>query len=127
MELALAAHLAHLLSSRTDGAAAVDDRRLQRAVAYIHDNIAEELSLDEIASEAAISRFHFVRAFRKAFGISPYQYVIHERMERAKILLKTTRLPVAEVAARVGYDDVSRFGRHFRRHVGTTPAAFRMD
>jgi AraC family transcriptional regulator len=48
-------------------------------------------------------------------------------MERAQILLKTTRLPVAEVAARVGYDYVSRFGRHFRRHAGVTPAAFRMD
>jgi AraC family transcriptional regulator len=127
MELALAAHLAHLLSPRTDGAATIDDRRLKRAVSYIHDNIAEDLSLDEMAAEAAISRFHFVRSFRKAFGISPYQYVIHQRMERAKILLKMTRLPVAEVAARVGYDDISRFGRHFRRHAGVTPAAFRMD
>ncbi len=126
MELALAAHLAHLLSPRAAGTATADDRRLQRAVAYIQDNIAEDLSLEEIAAEAAISRFHFVRAFRNAFGTSPYQYVIRERMERAGILLKTTRLPVAEVAARVGYGDVSRFGRHFRRHAGVTPAAFRM-
>jgi len=58
-------------------------------------------------------------------GLSPLQYVIRTRIESAMVLLRTTRLPVAEIAWRVGYGDVSRFGQHFRRQTGTTPAAFR--
>jgi len=125
MQLALAAHLAQMLAPPKPGIAGIGDRRLRRALDHIHDNLASHLSLDDLASEAAMSRFHFVRAFTRATGKSPLQYVIHERMELAKLLLKTTRLPVASVAADIGYDDVSRFGRHFRRHTGVTPAAFR--
>ncbi|WP_246729128.1 helix-turn-helix domain-containing protein [Rhizobium leguminosarum] len=125
MNLAVAAHLTQLLLPAPLSSVAIEDRRLRRALAYIHDNLADDLSLDDIASEAAMSRFHFVRAFTAALGTSPLQYVIRERMERAKVLLSTTRAPVAAVAIRVGYDDVSRFGRHFRRSTGLTPAAFR--
>lgn len=103
----------------------IDDKRLQRAIAYIHDNLEAELSLDAMASEAAMSRYHFIRAFGRVTGKSPLQYVIGERMELAKVLLRTTRAPIAEVALRVGYEDVSRFGRHFRRSTGLTPGAFR--
>jgi AraC family transcriptional regulator len=125
MNLAMAAHLAHLLSPAHPFAVPVGDKRLRRALAYIHDNLGEDLSLDAIASEAAMSRFHFVRAFTRLRGKTPLQYVIHQRMELAKVLLRTTRLPVASVAANVGYDDASRFGQHFRRHTGTTPGAYR--
>lgn len=127
MNLAVAAHLAHLLSPSQPFAVVVDDKRLRRALTYIHDNIGEDLSLDAMAAEAAMSRFHFVRAFTRALGKTPLQYVIHHRMELAKVLLKTTRLPIAVVAANVGYEDASRFGQHFRRHVGTSPGAFRLD
>lgn len=127
MNLAVAAHVAHLLSPSPPFALAIEDKRLRRALAYIHDNIAENLTLDAIASEAAMSRFHFVRAFTKAQGKPPLQYVIHERMELAKVLLKTTRAPIAAVAANVGYDDASRFSQHFRRHTRSTPAAFRLE
>jgi AraC family transcriptional regulator len=126
MNLAMAAHLAHLLSPTQPFAAPVDDKRLRRALAYIHDNLGADLSLDAMASEAAMSRFHFVRAFTRARGKTPLQYVIHQRMELAKVLLRTTRLPVAAVAVNVGYEDASRFGRHFRRHTGTTPGAYRL-
>lgn len=127
MDLAAAAHLAHLLMPVPDVASTIEDRRLRRALAYIHDNIAADLSLEEIASEAAMSRFHFVRAFTRKLGRSPLQYVIHERMELAKLLLMTTSAPVGIVAAKVGYEDSSRFARHFRRHTGVAPAAFRLS
>jgi AraC family transcriptional regulator len=126
MNLAVAAHLAHLLSPSQPITAPVDDRRLRRALAYIHDNIANDLALDAIAAEAAMSRFHFVRAFARAQGRTPLQYVIYQRMELAKVLLRTTVQPIAAIAANVGYDDASRFTQHFRRHTGTTPGAFRL-
>ncbi|MCR4265054.1 AraC family transcriptional regulator [Nitratireductor sp. ZSWI3] len=125
MDLALAAHLTRLVQPIEASISAIDDVRLRRAVGYLQDNLASDLSLEALAAEAAMSRFHFARAFRTTFGQSPLQYVIRQRIERAKILLVTTRVPIAEVAARVGYQDVSRFGRHFKRQVGVTPGAFR--
>ena len=125
MDLAAAAHLARILQLRPARGADIADRRLRRVLAYIHDNLSADMTLDALASEAAMSRYHFARAFAKAVGRSPLQYVISERIELAKSMLRTRRAPVAEIAHSVGYDDVSRFSRHFRRQVGATPARFR--
>ncbi|UIY29836.1 AraC family transcriptional regulator [Neorhizobium galegae] len=102
MQLALAAHLAQILAPTQPRLVGIDDRRLHRALDCIHENLTANLSLQDMAAEAAMSRFHFARAFTRALGRSPLQYVIHERMELAKLLLKTTRLPISSIAARVG-------------------------
>lgn len=125
MRQALAAHVAHLIQPLTETEAAIDDVRLRRAVAYIHDHLAEDLSLETLAGEAAMSPFHFARAFKKATGKSPLQFVLAERLALAKVLLRTTALPVSDVAHRVGYADVSRFSKHFKRTFGATPGAAR--
>jgi AraC family transcriptional regulator len=125
MDLAAAAHLVRILQPQPLPGIDIADRRMRRALAYIDDNLAEDMTLDALASEAAMSRYHFSRAFAKAVGLSPLQYVISQRMELARMMLSTRRASVAEVALRVGYEDVSRFSRHFRRHVGMTPGAFR--
>lgn len=125
MDLAAAAHLARILQPQPEAGADIADRRLRRVLAYIHDNLAADMTLDALASEAAMSRYHFARAFAKAVGRSPLQYVIGQRMELARTMLRTRRAPLAEIALHVGYEDVSRFSRHFRRHVGMTPGAFR--
>ena len=125
MHRALAAHLAQNVQSMPDDAVALDDARLRRAVAYIHDHLADDISLEVLAGEAAMSAFHFARAFKATLNVSPLQYVIGERMRVAGVLLKTTALPVAEIALRVGYEDTSRFGKHFKRAFGSTPAQHR--
>ncbi|MBY5355046.1 helix-turn-helix transcriptional regulator [Rhizobium leguminosarum] len=125
MHLALAAHLGLVLRQGKSVPISVDDKRLGRAAAYIHDNLTEDVSLEVLAAQAAMSRYHFLRAFKAAFGSSPHQYVIQQRMERAKLLLRTTGIPVVEVAFRVGYDDVSRFGRHFLRYARVNPSVYR--
>ena len=125
MYRALAAHLAQLAQPARPGDDRIDDKRLRRAIAYIRDNLADNLSLEVLASEAAMSPFHFARGFKKATGKSPLQFVLGERIEMSKILLKTTRLSVAEIAFRVGYTDNSRFSQHFKRLTGVTPAVFR--
>ena len=125
MYRALAAHLAQHVQPAAPQVAALDDARLRRAVSYVHDHLAEDISLEILAGKAAMSPFHFARAFKAALGASPLQYVIAERMKLAGVLLKTTALPVAEIALRVGYDDTSRFGKHFKRAFGATPAQHR--
>ena len=125
MHRAFAAQLVRVLAPAPPESVAIDDVRLRRAVEWIHDHLADDLSLADMAGVAGMSPSHFARAFRGATGASPLQYVIRARMELTQVLLRTTRFPVAEVAWRVGYRDVSRFARHFRRQVGATPRAYR--
>ncbi|MEM8582364.1 MAG: AraC family transcriptional regulator [Pseudomonadota bacterium] len=126
MQRALVAHLfrsqiAPLQTSAPD----ISDKRLRRVIDHIQENLSTKLSLEDMAELAGMSTYHFARAFKSATGAAPLKYVIAARMDRAKLLLRTTRHTVAEVAYGVGYDDLSRFGQHFKRHVGATPRAFR--
>ena len=97
---------------------------LQRAVDFIQDNLAADLSLDAIAREAGLSSYHFARLFTEAFGVAPHQYVIQARIERAKSLIIQNRLSLGEAAQHAGFADQSHFTRHFKRIVGVTPRAF---
>lgn len=125
MSRALAAQLARSIAPERSAVAAIEDRRLKRVIAHIEDNLAEDLSLQHLAGIAAMSPYHFARAFKAVTGASPLQYVIGARIDRARVLLKTTRLTVSEIAFRTGYADPGRFGRHFSKRVGATPGAFR--
>ena len=125
MQRALAAHVAQVLEPVPEALQSIGDQRLARAVAFIHDNLATDLRLEDMADQAAMSAYHFARAFKAETGSSPLQFVISARMDAAKVLLKTTKLPVAQIAHRVGYEDLSRFGRHFKTRVGATPKAYR--
>lgn len=127
MQRALAAQIVETVRPLPDWQAEIADARLRRVLDYIHDNLSEDLSLSVLADLAAMSATHFSKAFKKALGVSPLQYVINERLDLASVLLRTSKLTVAEIAWRVGYQDVSRFGQHFKRKFGASPAAFRAD
>ena len=100
-------------------------RALRRTLDAIEDRLSEPLTLDDLAREAALSPYHFARAFKASVGASPLRYVAERRVGRAKELLATRRYRVSEVAALVGFSDASHFSRVFRRHVGLTPSAYR--
>jgi len=72
-------------------------RRLRRVLSYIAENHEHELTLEDLAGEAAMSTFHFAREFKRATGTTPHQHLIHFRVERAKALLAESQLPLAEV------------------------------
>ncbi len=101
------------------------DRRLRRAIEFMHDNCARELSLAEIADAAYLSEFHFARLFKKISGTTPHAYLATLRIERARKLLAETDLAITEVGARVGYNSQSHFTKIFREATGITPHAFR--
>ena len=101
--------------------------KLRRAIEYIHANLSEELPLSAMAAEVGISPDNFCRSFKQSVGVAPHQYVIRERVETAKRLLRETELTVAEVAYRVGCNSQSRLTLLFRRHMGVTPTAYRKD
>lgn len=127
MTLALAAHLLRAMHAAPMPAtgAGVPDPRLARAAALVEERLAAPLTLDDLARCAAMSPFHFARAFKAAYGLAPHQYLATRRIERAKDLLRATRLPLAEIVERVGYSNASHFGAAFRKATGTTPARFR--
>ncbi|WP_424831479.1 helix-turn-helix domain-containing protein [Ruegeria sp.] len=127
MQRALAAQIVETVKPTPDWHADIEDARLTRVLDYIHDNIGQDLSLSDMADCAAMSAAHFSKAFKTAVGLSPLQYVIAARLDMASVLLRTSKLSVAEIAWRVGYQDVSRFGQHFRRKFDTTPASFRAE
>jgi AraC family transcriptional regulator len=101
------------------------DPRLQRAVTLAEEKLNTDLSLADLAKEAGMSPFHFTRSFKRATGLPPHQFLATRRVERAKILLKSTQLPIVEIAYRVGYENVSHFSHLFKRVTGGTPSEFR--
>jgi transcriptional regulator GlxA family with amidase domain len=94
-------------------------RHLLRARDLADSRYAEPLDLEELARAARVSPRHFSRSFRETFGETPHQYLLTRRLERARHLLRTTDLQVAEICL-----DVS-FTTTFRRHVGMSPTEYR--
>ncbi|MBD3885771.1 helix-turn-helix transcriptional regulator [Phormidium tenue FACHB-886] len=122
---ALAVHLVRAYSSIEKSvqqrAGGLSKLRLQRAIAYIQDHLAQDLSLDEIAAEVNLSSYHFARLFKQSTGLAPHQYQIRCRVERAKELLQIGDMAIAEVASQVGFYDQSHLSRHFKRIIGVSP------
>lgn len=100
-------------------------RKLQQVTDYINDNLVEDLTLAEIADVVGISPYYFARMFKLSTGLPPHQYVIKCRIERAKILLAESKLPIVEIGYRVGCSSQSNFTALFRKHVGMTPKVYR--
>jgi AraC family transcriptional regulator len=103
----------------------LSQRQLHQAIAYVHAHLAEDLSIGAIAGELEMSQYYFSRLFRQSTGVSPYQYVIRQRMEHAKSLLKTTALSVAAIAQQVGFSHQNQLTIQFRKFTGTTPSNYR--
>jgi AraC family transcriptional regulator len=98
---------------------------LRRVLAYIEDNLSEDLSLSAISAVAGLSASHCQRTFHNAVGLSVHRYVIQRRVERAKHLLADKRLPISEVAFAVGFSHQSHLACHMQRLLGVSPAGVR--
>ena len=100
-------------------------RQQRTAINYIEAHLDQDLSLDSIAAATAMSPFRFARAFKKATGHSPRQFVIARRIDRAMELLRSTDRKITEVANLVGFSTQSHFTALFRRRCGTSPKRYR--
>lgn len=95
------------------------------AVQYLHSNYSRDISLDELASIACVSKTHLAHCFREKLDISPLRYLQHIRIEEAKRLLATTQIPINEIASMVGFSDPLYFSRVLKTVTGHAPTAFR--
>lgn len=98
-------------------------RPVRRAQAYLRAHLADAVSLDTLAADAGLDKFHLSRAFRAQVGLPPHAYLTQLRVAAARRMLDRG-LPAADVAQRVGLYDQSQLNRHFRRIVGTTPGRY---
>jgi AraC family transcriptional regulator len=102
-----------------------DERRVAVALRHIEARRGERLSVDELAAEAAVSPFHFLRIFEQVVGVTPGQYMLRTRLHRAAVRLRCANDAIGAVALDCGFDDLSTFNRQFRRATGLTPGAYR--
>jgi AraC family transcriptional regulator len=101
--------------------------KLRRALEFISENLQRQhaIALDVVAQEVGMSRYHFSRVFKESMGLSPINYIVRQRIERAKKLLAETDLPIADIALQAGFSGQSHFTTFFRKLVGLTPRSFR--
>ena len=96
-------------------------RKLKQVLTFIEDQIAEDLSLHQIATVAGVSASHVKTLFRKSMGVPVRQYIIERRVDRARTLLQRDHLSMAEIAQTVGFAHQSHMARHMRRVLGVPP------
>ncbi|MFJ7246794.1 helix-turn-helix transcriptional regulator [Kitasatospora sp. NPDC098652] len=98
---------------------------IESAVSTIRYRYFEPLTLDDLAQSARVSKFHFLRTFRRVTGVTPGRFLTAVRLEEAKRLLLTTSLNVSDVSAQVGYSSTGSFTRRFTESVGCSPTQYR--
>jgi AraC family transcriptional regulator len=124
------AQLAYIVDGRAshaDQARALSDARLREIVGYIDSNLHRSVTLSELSALVQLTPRYFCGAFKQAMGRPPHQYLIEQRVERARRLLADPELSVTDVALIVGFNSQSHMNNHFRRIVGVTPARYRVE
>jgi AraC family transcriptional regulator len=99
--------------------------RLNRVLDFIRHNCTKEMRLWELGQLAGMSPHYFCQLFKQSTGLSPHQYVLRQRIERAKEYLRNAGLTASQAATETGFADQSHFTKVFRRIVGVTPMQFR--
>lgn len=92
---------------------------------YINENLGNKLDVDSLSKKAYMSRSQFFRTFKTEFGITPVQFIINERLKRAKNLLTSSRQTIQQISLETGFDDVNNFIKLFKKSEGLTPGSYR--
>ncbi len=125
--IALASHLLRRYSRPhvTTPAGQLSKRRLKTVIEYVHDHLAHDLSLTELAEIAEMSPSHFKVLFKRSVGLAVHQYIIRRRVEYAIQLIAAGRIPLDDIAAQAGFSSQSHMSRFIRRFTGVSPGALR--
>jgi AraC family transcriptional regulator len=99
--------------------------KLHQAIDYIQANLDQKLSLDAIAHHLTMSVYYFCELFKQSMGIAPYKYVLQQRVERAKLLLKDEERAIVDIALKCGFANQAHLNKHFRKFTGIKPKAYR--
>jgi AraC-like DNA-binding protein len=125
LELAAAAARLEADSAQYRDPPSRDLRAVATILHRIEANADAPLSLGEMARDAAMSPYHFLRTFRRVVGMTPHQFVLRTRLQNAAIQLRRSTQPVLDIALDAGFADLSTFNRRFRAIIGMTPSGYR--
>lgn len=103
----------------------LNQRSLRQVLEYIQTSIDQDLSLEVLANLVNMSKYHFISLFKQSVGVTPHQYVMQQRVERAKELLRDCKLSISEISLACGFTNQSHFTRLFRKYTGVTPKIYR--
>lgn len=103
------------------------DRTLLKVTDYIEDRLNQSIKIKDLAAFVDISQFHFSRLFKQSTGKTPHQYIVEQRIELAKRLLKKENRAIADIALDCGFSSQSHLGKYFRQLTGITPKAYRQS
>lgn len=95
------------------------------AADFMRNHYSEPLSIDDIIKNISMSKYHFIRTFKRIMGTTPYNYLTNHRINSAKILLRTTDMPISEIAERCGFLDTSNFIAQFKKNTQQKPLQYR--
>lgn len=101
--------------------------QLSQVFDYIDAHLDQNLKLEDLAQLLDLSQFHFSRLFKQSIGLSPHQYLIEQRIDKAKQLLKKTNQSILDIALECGFSSHSHLSKQFRRVTGMTPKAYRIS
>ena len=104
---------------------ALSDRRIAKALQHLHNGLHIGWTLENMGAEIGMSRAAFAKRFKELVGHPMFEYLTLLRVQRARELLRDTKLPLYEVASRVGYESDLAFAKTFKKHTGTTPTRYR--
>lgn len=103
------------------------DSRINKSLQYIHENINEDIRLNELSALCGISKDHFIRIFKKEMRCTPLKYILIKKIEKAQLLLLTTDWHVRDIALDLSLDNISYFTRLFKQVTGKTPGEYRVE
>ncbi len=121
----LAAYLLHPQRATPSRSGCLSPQQLRAVTAYMHEHLASVITLDDLAKEAALSRYHFIRLFAATTGKTPLQYLAELRIDTARQHLAVGTEPISQVGRRCGFPSPEHFARVFRKHVGCSPSQYR--
>lgn len=101
-------------------------RQLLQVLEYIEEHLDRDIKLADLAALLGMSQFHFSHLFKQSIGTAPYQYLLQQRIERAKQLLKQTNRSIVDIAFECGFNSHSHLSKQFRQFTGITPTAYRV-
>jgi AraC-like DNA-binding protein len=118
--------LARFAEMATDKYKATDDR-IKRVLRLIRRDIDKEIEMEKMTETCCLSKAHFIRLFKKEIGLTPVQYILQKKMEKAQLLLLTTTHTVKDIAYSLSFDNIGYFDRTFKRLTGLTPVEYRRN